>query len=143
VQSNNTLLVGKESYPLAPVFLHSRPQREPSRTFLSIDLNGQSDKTAAGLAINCLSLLEQSSIEQIQGLSLRFSHGEDNPHIELGESVITKPGRNLFDLEISELSLIFGRIQGNRIPIEMSGTCFNLVTAAVQMHAHFEAEIKS
>lgn len=140
--SNNTIQIGEETYPLASVFLYSIPQQDDGRTFISIDLHASSDnKITAGLAVNCLSLLEHSSIEEIQDLRLRFSRLENDPRIELGESVITKPGRHIFDLEIAELSLVFGQIRNNRIPVEARGRCFSLVSPEVEFYGRFDAEI--
>jgi hypothetical protein len=141
--NNNTIRIGKDTYPLGPAFLYPMPQpTDEGKSFLSIDLHAASDnKTTAGLAINCLSLLEHSSIEEIQGLHISFCKTEDDPRIELGESVIGPPG-SLFDLEIAELSLDLGHIRDKRISVEMRGLCFSLVVPEVEFHACFDAQIK-
>jgi hypothetical protein len=141
--SNGTLQIGKKSYPLAPTYLYSILQPGEAAPFLSLDLHAASDgRTTAGLAINSLSLFDRSSIEQLQGLRLRFSRAADDPRIELGESVLVEPGRHLFDLEVNELSLEFGQIRENRIPVDMHGMCSTLVASEVEFEARFDAEIR-
>lgn len=144
--TDSVLTIGEVTYPLTLVELYAEPHEYDDAYFLELSIFADSeDLKCGGIAINSLSLKGLSDISQIQGTTITFERDDDDGYNDLSESVICEPGGTL---ELESLTLHFGDIDGDCIPVTLDATCFRLhpdtaevTESAIPVHAAFTADI--
>lgn len=118
------LIIDGQAMPIGDIEIYFRYFADEQPPYAWVDIiSDSSDDTYGGIAINCLSVGDLATINQLAGITMLLRADDESSDNELTESVFWRSEDDT--LEIESLSVNFGTVVQGQIQLNIQAICFS------------------